>query len=336
MNETTPKISVIVPVYKAEAYLHRCVDSILAQTFQDFEVLLIDDGSPDRSGEICDEYARKDRRVRVFHKENGGVSSARNLGINNANAEWICFVDSDDWVDMDYLYNFCKLNQSQNSIVFQGVLLDYLDPTKNRSFFHYDETILEDPFSQGIVIYEILQDGCPYSKLFNKKLLQEKKILFLESLSTHEDHVFVWTYLQYVEKIYLSAAKAYHYRQTNAITLSSRNHKSEEYLLASENLLFLLPVLLRKFNIRNPYYIKKTYTSFGLNQLLYACENVTSKNYRNIIHYIRSKKYVFRCFYLSSKWYKDIFIKLIFNPVSPCVCLFFLFRIKKFVEKIKW
>ena len=82
MNETTPKISVIVPVYKAEAYLHRCVDSILAQTFQDFEVLLIDDGSPDRSGEICDEYARKDRRVRVFHKENGGVTDARALGVN--------------------------------------------------------------------------------------------------------------------------------------------------------------------------------------------------------------------------------------------------------------
>lgn len=82
MNETTPKISVIVPVYKAEAYLHRCVDSILAQTFQDFEVLLIDDGSPDRSGDICDEYAKKDKRVRVFHKENGGVTDARALGVN--------------------------------------------------------------------------------------------------------------------------------------------------------------------------------------------------------------------------------------------------------------
>lgn len=101
MNETTPKISVIVPVYKAENYLHRCVDSLLAQTFQDFEILLIDDGSPDRSGEICDEYAKKDKRVRVFHKKNGGVSSARNLGLDNARGEWICFVDSDDWVDKD-------------------------------------------------------------------------------------------------------------------------------------------------------------------------------------------------------------------------------------------
>lgn len=84
-----PKISVIVPVYNTEKYLHRCVDSILAQTFTDFELLLIDDGSTDSSGAICDEYAQKDSRVRVFHKENGGASSARNLGLDNATGEWI-------------------------------------------------------------------------------------------------------------------------------------------------------------------------------------------------------------------------------------------------------
>ena len=93
-----PKISIIVPVYRAEAYLHRCVDSILAQTFTDWELLLIDDGSPDKSGEICDEYAQKDSRVRVIHKENGGVSSARNYGINHASGEYLMFVDSDDMV----------------------------------------------------------------------------------------------------------------------------------------------------------------------------------------------------------------------------------------------
>lgn len=92
----SPSISIIVPVYKAEAYLHRCVDSLLAQTFTDFEVLLIDDGSPDRSGEICDAYAKKDARVRVFHQPNGGVSVARQRGVENAKGEWITFVDADD------------------------------------------------------------------------------------------------------------------------------------------------------------------------------------------------------------------------------------------------
>lgn len=92
----SPSNSIIVPVYKAEAYLHRCVDSLLAQTFTDFEVLLIDDGSPDCIGEICDAYAKKDARVRVFHQPNGGVSVARQRGVENAKGEWITFVDADD------------------------------------------------------------------------------------------------------------------------------------------------------------------------------------------------------------------------------------------------
>ena len=98
-----PAISVIVPVYKVEPYLHCCLDSILAQTFTDFELLLIDDGSPDQSGAICDEYAIKDSQIRVFHKENGGVSSARNLGLDNARGEWVTFVDADDMIQPDFL-----------------------------------------------------------------------------------------------------------------------------------------------------------------------------------------------------------------------------------------
>lgn len=106
-----PKISVIVPVYKAEAYLHRCVDSIIAQTFTDWELLLVDDGSPDRSGDICDEYASKDARIRVFHKENGGVSSARQKGLDEAIGEYTIHADPDDWVEpmmLEELYKKAK------------------------------------------------------------------------------------------------------------------------------------------------------------------------------------------------------------------------------------
>ncbi len=95
-------ISVIIPVYNVEKYLRRCVESVMLQTYKDIEILLIDDGSTDRSGRICDELAHKDIRIHVFHKENGGVSSARNLGIERACGEYICFVDSDDWIDIDY------------------------------------------------------------------------------------------------------------------------------------------------------------------------------------------------------------------------------------------
>lgn len=102
---SSSKISIIVPVYNVDKYLHKCIDSILAQTFTDFELLLIDDGSKDKSGAICDGYAAKDSRVRVFHKENGGVSSARNLGLDNAEGEWVTFVDSDDWIAAEMYHN---------------------------------------------------------------------------------------------------------------------------------------------------------------------------------------------------------------------------------------
>ena len=130
-----PQISVIVPVYKVEAYLHRCVDSILAQTFQDFEVLLVDDGSPDRSGEICDEYAKKDKRVRVFHKENGGVSSARNLGIENAKGIWIMFVDADDWLSAD-LVSYCSLFFPKADMIRFSYVSIFSEDEKEQSVYH--------------------------------------------------------------------------------------------------------------------------------------------------------------------------------------------------------
>ena len=99
-----PLVSIIVPIYNTFSTLYRCIDSILAQSYTDFELLLINDGSVDGSGFICDEYAAKDSRVRVCHKQNGGVSSARNLGLDNACGEWITFIDSDDYVLPSYLF----------------------------------------------------------------------------------------------------------------------------------------------------------------------------------------------------------------------------------------
>ena len=128
----TPKVSVIVPVYKAEKYLRKCVDSILAQTFRDFEVLLVDDGSPDGSGAICDEYARKDPRVRVFHKENGGVSSARQCGLDNACGEYTIHADPDDWVEPNMLEELYAKAKAEDADM---VICDYyeeLSPTRQR------------------------------------------------------------------------------------------------------------------------------------------------------------------------------------------------------------
>ena len=116
-----PKVSIIVPVYKAEKYLQRCVDSILAQTFTDFELLLVDDGPPDSSGIISDRYAATDPRVHVFHKPNGGVSSARNLGIDNARGEWLMFVDADDTISKNLFQISSKFFDNTQIIKFSVI-----------------------------------------------------------------------------------------------------------------------------------------------------------------------------------------------------------------------
>lgn len=114
-----PLISVIVPVYNVESYLHRCIDSVLSQTFMNFELILVDDGSPDKCPIICDEYVLQDNRVHVIHQENGGLSAARNSGIDwafeNSNSQWISFIDSDDWVHPQYLELLYKYANEENA-----------------------------------------------------------------------------------------------------------------------------------------------------------------------------------------------------------------------------
>ena len=220
MNETTPKISVIVPVYKAEAYLHRCVDSILAQTFQDFEVLLIDDGSPDRSGEICDVYAQKDRRVRVFHKENGGVSSARNCGLDNAKGEWICFVDSDDFLDTTYLDDF-NLNDSRVEFYLQGYRV--VDAKNILSVHRFGQKYTNVKILNFLIEAErncILNS--PVCKLFSRDLLDSHRLYFDLNTSYGEDHLFVLNYLLFIRDASVNNKCSYNYVYHESQSLTRR------------------------------------------------------------------------------------------------------------------
>ena len=127
--EIKPFVSIIVPVYKVEDYLRECVDSILAQELESFELILVDDGSPDGSGKICDEYAERDERVRVIHKENGGLSSARNAGIEAARADYLIFLDSDDWWNHEVCVNelLDKVKTSADTDMFLYSSIDYVE-----------------------------------------------------------------------------------------------------------------------------------------------------------------------------------------------------------------
>ena len=192
-----PKISVIVPVYNVEKYLRRCIDSILAQAFTDFELLLIDDGSKDKSGEICDEYAVKDKRVRVFHKENGGVSSARNLGLDKAQGEWVYFVDSDDLVLADALETFNGLTKSNSELVMAGFCTSEENGMvrEQPKLMRQCELSVVEALKEMYAPSDFCYQGYLCCKLFKKKWIQQNHLRFDENISFNEDRLFIVKYL---------------------------------------------------------------------------------------------------------------------------------------------
>lgn len=203
------KITVIVPVYKAEAYIHRCVDSILNQTYENFDLLLVDDGSPDRCGLICDEYAAKDSRVYVIHQKNAGVSAARNAGIewalSESDSSWITFIDSDDWIHRDYLrilLTMVKENHAQTAMCS----LYWTDHFCEDFSVDCVEARILDP-EQAIVQHECMGTTC-CSKLIFKPLLE--KIRFPEGIR-YEDASIAHLLTLSADRVVVCQEKLYYY-----------------------------------------------------------------------------------------------------------------------------
>lgn len=194
-----PVISVIVPVYNVEKVLYHCIDSILNQIFNDFELILVDDGSTDNSGRICDEYAGKDTRAKVIHKQNGGVSSARNAGIEAAKGEYICFVDSDDYLESNYLKELVetKRKYADYDNIWCGfqTVEDYNGKNKEAVIAKNDTGISCYSLEDIMILHERWLDASPCNKLFNKRVVVNNNIKFPEDLSLGEDLLFNFEYL---------------------------------------------------------------------------------------------------------------------------------------------
>lgn len=206
-----PQISVIVPVYKVEAYLRRCVDSILAQTFTDFELILVDDGSPDNCPVICDEYAKKDGRVRVIHKENGGLSSARNAGMAVAIGRYIMFCDSDDTVEpfwCETLFNIAEENH------FSWIMCNLTKITENGESLLIDSRTNQDGQVQKISYYQSYNfglSGFSVNKIYNKEILDGGDIRFDESCRYAEDVEFNTKYCAFCNQFLYAHTSLYNY-----------------------------------------------------------------------------------------------------------------------------
>lgn len=226
-----PLVSVVVPVYNVEQYIERCIESILGQTHHKLELILVDDGSPDRSGVICDEYAKKDNRIKVIHTPNYGVSHARNTGIDNANGEYLLFVDSDDWVEKTHIETLLPV--ADEDLVYGGtklfrnaVLFDERMPKKYVAV--RDEWInnYSDFLGRGLNIFFI-------HPCYRFSLIKENKIRFVTGLHCGEDGMFNIMFLKYCKKVRYSCTSTYCYEDGDD-TSNSLSHRFRPQYIQSE------------------------------------------------------------------------------------------------------
>jgi glycosyltransferase involved in cell wall biosynthesis len=229
------KVSIIIPVYNTEQYLPRCIDSILGQSFTDFELLLIDDGSTDGSAKICDAYAEKDSRIRVLHKENGGVSSARNLGLNEAKGEWVVFVDSDDWISDNCIK---LLTEPLRNKEFDIVVGDYR--IIGEFPYNLELSLPEGAYHETGITHTFCNGGIyimSWNKLYRKEFLLKNQLAFEEG-KVHEDEILAFEISCLEKSFYVVKSVTYYYRirENSIATIKDRHLKLQRYIAVFQSI----------------------------------------------------------------------------------------------------
>lgn len=244
------KVSFIIPVYNVEKYLPQCVDSILSQTYTDFEVILVDDGSPDNSGKLCDEYAKKDSRVRVIHKLNGGLSDARNAGLNASYGDYVIFVDSDDfWVKNDCLQQIMHIVEQNSECGFIGFNCSYYyeDSHSYDKWVAYHENITH-PIDKNTAMRALVASGTmPMSaclKVISRKALQNMQLKFIKGLLS-EDIPWFLDLLEGCGKCMFVNQYIYAYRQNREGSITNSGGER-----SFNNLLWIIQQELKKLDQR--------------------------------------------------------------------------------------
>ena len=222
MSTPLPLISIVLPVYNCERYLEQCIQSIIRQSYTNLEIILINDGSADGSATICNEFAAKDNRIKVFHIKNQGAAHARNYGIKKAQGKYLVFVDSDDFVDCSYvekLYSLIKNDDIDLGICSYYELLD-MGEIKHELDYHTVDSLSGNIFND----YHMLEERLfyPVLKIFKMDIVKKYNIFFPEDMVTAEDQVFNYRYLSHVNKYKYLNECLYAYRKGNSESLASK------------------------------------------------------------------------------------------------------------------
>lgn len=283
-----PKISIVIPVYNIKKYLGECIDSVLNQTFTEFELILVNDGSTDGSGNICDEYKKKDSRVIVIHQENSGVSCARNKGIDAARGDYIAFVDSDDIIEKSmFEKQYLAIIENDVDCVISGITYFYEEVSLNKTFSTpTGKVMMFDDFNDWYNEFDKNFVLCsPCSKLYKKSIIKKYDIKFAEKFSILEDGMFEIDYLSSCKSVYCLGVSLYFYRQFDGISLMKKfNHNAIE----------ALEIYIEKYNKLIPYLNKnnltRVYDIFISYFLYFIFQIYTRSSFNNYNKYSNLKK----------------------------------------------
>lgn len=256
------KFSIIVPVFNSEDFLVRCLESVVNQDYQDFELLLVNDGSVDKSLSICDEYAMRYSNIKVFTGENKGVSVARNIGLNNAIGDWVIFLDSDDQL---YEGSLLKINTLLDSNYDFIISRSYLFNGKNliEERYPFTSSYLNKTFDGiELVLKYNYKHGSAYACIFNRKFLSDHDIMFPENIKNGEDSIF--TTLAHIYAKRVRFVDVDFYRVIEREGSASRSWTLERVLHMSNNLIFLNKYLTTNNNINDKQRVLINYNSFGV------------------------------------------------------------------------
>lgn len=207
-----PKVSIIVPIYNAERYLNKCIKSILFQHYQDFELILVNDGSYDSSGKICEKYASVNTHVKVLNLKNEGASTARNKGLNIATGDFVWFIDADDWIEKDFL---CSIDWSHMPDILYFGYNRIENTTTEKCKIECDSEVYTENYGEILNKLFVSKEqffGFTWNKIFSRKIIEDYQIRFNEDLIIKEDEVFTLEYCKYISNVGISSATPYNYR----------------------------------------------------------------------------------------------------------------------------
>ena len=299
------KVSIIVPVYNVEIYLENCINSLIRQSYENIEIILINDGSTDKSLDICNSYKSKDNRIFVLSQPNSGVSYARNLGLKSATGEYILFVDSDDFVNENFVQ---KMVESMENV--DMTICAYLENYKNDNIEHRiieNETVIDNVSAINKMFNRTYYGGYIWNKIFRKSIIEKNKIEFDSNIHMCEDLLFVSKYMCKCKLIKVIPDLLYNYRMRESSAVWNKKNKKYESLFISYNELYIL---------HEQNNIKLDYLKYEILNSIYS-NNIKIKSIKKYLKYDISKsyKYVILSKSISRNKKINLFIKKNFNII---------------------